>query len=164
MKKLLLTTIMIASLNAEGISGLFSEGQKNFGFGLSSSSGFGENYTVVGASFNYFLLNNLSTGIGYQGWFGASPKIHEVNIPVTYYYPLNDQYHPYFGGFYKHTFIGDSDKYDTKDYDTYGGRIGIAVTMGSNVYMQAGWVQEYRTHGDDNQNDGYPEVSMGFVF
>jgi hypothetical protein len=164
MKKLLLLPLIVISLNAADISTLFSKGQKNFGFGLGSSSGFGENYTVVSASLNYFIQDNLSVGAGYQGWFGADPKINEISIPVTYYYPLNAQYHPYIGGIYRHTFIGDSDIYDTEDYDVFGGRIGVAMTMGRNTYMQIGWVQEYRTHGDDSQDEGYPEISMGFVF
>ena len=160
MKKLLLTAIMIGSLQAEGISGLFSQGQKNFGFGVGSSSGYGNNYTVVSANFNYFVQNNISMGIGYQGWFGGDPKISDISIPVTYYIPLNEQYHPYVGAIYRHTFIEEP----YEDYNVYGGRIGIAMTMGSNTYMQVGWVQEHRTQGDESQDEGYPEVSMGFVF
>ncbi len=160
MKKLLLLPIMIASLQAADLSALFSKGQKNFGFGLGSSSGFGENYTVVSASFNYFVQDNISAGIGYQGWFGADPKINEISIPVTYYFPLNGQYHPYVGGIYRHTFIEEP----YEDYNVFGGRIGLAMTMGNNTYMQVGWVQEHRTHGDASQDEGYPEVSMGFVF
>jgi hypothetical protein len=155
---------MIATLHAGGISTLFNQGQKNFGFGISSSRGFGNNYTVVGANFNYFVLESLSAGIGYNGWFGHDPKIHEVTIPVTYYYTFTPQYHPYIGGLYRHTFIGDSDSYNTEDYDVYGARIGLAITMGGNTYMQLGWVQEHRTHGDESDDEGYPEVSMGFVF
>ncbi len=160
MKKLLLSTIMIASLQAEGISTLFSQGQKNFGFGLGSSSGYGSNYTVVNASFNYFVQNNISMGIGYQGWFGGDPKINQISIPVTYYHPLNAQYHPYVGATYSHTFIDEP----YEDYDVIAGRIGIAMTMGSNTYMTIGWVQEHRTKGDESSDEGYPQVSMGFVF
>ena len=160
MKKLLLLPIMIASLNAADISTLFSQGQKNFGFGVGASSGYGTDYTVVGANFNYFIQNNLSVGIGYQGYFGGDPKINELSIPLTYYYPLNTQYHPYIGGIYRHTFIDEP----YEDYDVIGGRVGIAMTMGENTYMQVGWVQEHRTHGDDEQDKGYPEISMGFVF
>ncbi len=161
MKKLLLTAIMIGSLNAEGLTGLFSQGQKNFGFGVSSGSSFNSDYTIVSASFNYFIQNNISAGIGYQGWFGGDPKINEISIPVTYYYPLSELYHPYVGAIYRHTFV-DSDLID--DYDVIGGRIGVAMTMGNNTYAQFGWVQEHRTHGSDSQDEGYPEISMGFVF
>ena len=172
MKKLLLLPIMsvlacpwgIASLHAANLSALFSQGQKNFGFGVGASSGFGENYTVVSANLNYFIQDNISAGVGYQGWFGADPKINEISIPITYYHPLSEQYHPYVGAIYRHTFVGDSDKYNTEDYNVFGGRVGVAMTMGSNAYMQVGWVQEHRTHGDDSQNEGYPEVSMGIVF
>ena len=160
MKKLLLLPIMIASLHAADLSTLFSKGQKNFGFGVGSSSGYGSDYTVVSASFNYFVQNNISMGIGYQGWFGGDPKISDISIPITYYLPLNQQYHPYVGAIYRHTFIEEP----YEDYNVYGGRIGIAMTMGNNAYMQVGWVQEHRTQGDQSQDEGYPEVSMGFLF
>ena len=160
MKKLLLLPIMIASLNATDLSSIFSAGQKNFGFGLSSSSGYGNNYTVVSASMNYFVQDNLAVGAGYQGWFGGDPKINELSIPVTYYFPLNAQYHPYVGAIYRHTFI----EAPYEDYNVYGGRVGVAMTLGEHAYMQAGWVQERRTIGEQSETDGYPEVSMGFVF
>jgi len=160
MKKLLLTAIMISALNAEGISGLFSQGQKNFGFGVGSSSGYGSDYTVVNASLNYFVQNNISMGVGYQGWFGGDPKINQISIPVTYYHPLSAQYHPYIGATYSHTFIEEP----YEDYDVIAGRVGIAMTMGANTYVTIGWVQEHRTKGDESSDDGYPQVSMGFVF
>ena len=161
MKKLIFTTLFVANLlYGEGLSTLFSHGQKNFGFSVGSSSSFGNDYTVIGASFSYFVQDNLSLGVGYQGYFGDDPKINDLSLPVTYYYPLNEQYHPYIGAIYRHTFI--SDGYD--DYDVYGGRVGVAMTMGGNSFASFGWVQEHRSHGEIDEDDGYPEANIGFVF
>jgi len=42
---------------------------------------------------------------------------------VTYYIPLEGNYKPYVGLIYRHIFI---DK-PYRDYDAYGGRVGIAI-------------------------------------
>ena len=160
MKKLLAMSLIASSLIAADFSTIFSKGQKNFGFGVGSSSGYGNTYTVVSATLNYFVQDNISAGIGYQGWFGDSPKINELSIPVTYYHPYDEKYHPYIGATYRHTFIDEP----YEDYDVYAGRVGIAAIMGENAYVSAGWVQEHRTHGGESEDKGYPEVSMGFVF
>ena len=165
MKKLVWLVMLVSLLSAdeyrEEISeGLFSQGQKNFGFVVGASSGYGEDYTVVGANINYFVIDNLSMGLGYQGWFGGDPSIHEFNIPITYYYPYSDNYHPYFGAMYKHTFIDAP----YEDYNVYGGRIGLAMQAGGSSYISFGWVQEYRDYGKKSESEGYPEISMGIVF
>jgi hypothetical protein len=153
----LLPLLVALNLQAEG---LFSAGQKNFGFSAGSSTGFGNTYTVIGANFNYFVQDGLSVGVGYQGWFGDDPKINEINIPITYYYEYTPQYYPYMGFRYAHTSI--SDGYD--DYNTYGARVGLAMSFGNNSYMSVGWVQDYREKDGDSDSDGYPEVSMGIAF
>jgi hypothetical protein len=161
MKKLLSISLLSASLlSGAGLSTIFSQGQKNFGFSVGSSSGFGNDYTVVGASFSYFVRDDIALGVGYQGYFGDDPKINEVSTTATYYYPFSEQYHPYIGAVYRHTFIDDP----YEDYDVIGGRAGIAMSMGNNAYMSIGWIQEHRTHGEDSSDEGYPEVSVGFTF
>jgi len=157
MKKILLLATVALSLNA-GV--LFKSGQKNFGFSAGSSTGFGNTYTVIGANFNYFVQDDLSVGVGYQGWFGNDPKINELSIPITYYYPYSDQYHPYAGFRYSHTFIDDP----YEDYNVYGIRAGLAMAFGANSFMSIGWVQDYRESDGKSDSEGYPEISMGFAF
>lgn len=141
-------------------AGVFDSGQKNVALTVGAGSGFNNNYTIVGVSANYFALNGLSVGLGYRGWFGASPTLNEVDVPVTYYVPLESKVRPYVGTFYRRTFI--SGNYD--DYDMLGARAGISVVQG-NGYISAGWVQEWYSQdsGGDNSN-GYPEIAAGMSF
>ncbi len=158
MKKIIVMLFLTIYLNA---GGLFSVGHKNFGFSIGSSSGYGNTYTVVGINANYFVTDNLSIGGGYQGWFGDDPKLNEISIPVTYYLPTQSIYKPYAGAIYRHTFI--SKPY--KDYDAYGGRLGVAIVTGGNSFMTIGWVQEYYDDGQGGSDSrGYPEISAGFTF
>ncbi len=158
MKQLISILILSQAIYA---SGIFSVGHKNFSFSIGSSSGYGNTYTVVGINGNYFVTDNLSLGLGYQGWFGKDPKINEISIPLTYYIPLESSFSPYIGAIYRHTFI---DK-PYEDLNIYGGRIGVALHSGANSFISIGWVQEYydNTSGGDNSR-GYPEISAGFSF
>lgn len=159
MKKLSIIVLTALSLNA---GGMFAVGHKNVSFSAGASSAYGNDYTVIGVNAHYFITNEVSVGIGYQGWFGSDPGITELSIPVTYYLPLESAtFTPYVGGIYRHTFIDDP--YD--GYDVYGGRVGVAIRQGSNGYMAIGWVQEY-LEGADGTDDsrGYPEISVGFSF
>jgi hypothetical protein len=157
MKKIAAVLLMASTMYG---GGLFSVGHKNFGFSLGSSTGYGNTYTVVGLNANYFISDNLSIGAGYNGWFGGDPKINEINIPVTYYFPLESNYKPYGGIIYRHTFIDDP----YNDYDVFGVRVGVAIVTGSNAFMSIGWVQERYDDGINSESRGYPELNAGFTF
>jgi len=156
MKKVVLIVATVVALQA----GVFDAGSKNVALTVGSGSGFNSTYTIVGVAANYFALNGLSVGVGYRGWFGASPTLNEVDVPVTYFLPLKSRIRPYGGVFYRHTFIGG----DYSDYETYGARAGISYLQG-NGYLSAGWVQEwYSISNGDDSSRGYPEISAGFSF
>ena len=158
MKKTALAATLL--LSAALYAGVFDKGQKNVALTVGSGSGYNSNYTIVGLTANYYMMNGLSVGLGYRGWFGGSPTINELDIPVTYVLPLPGKIRPYIGGFYRRTFIGG----DYRDYDTYGGRAGISVVQG-NGYISAGWVQEwYSIDNGDDSSRGYPEISAGMSF
>jgi len=159
MKKIILISLLtLSTLSAEGV---FSVGHKNFGFTLGSSSSFGNTYTVVGATVNYFILDNISVGTEYKGFFGSDPKIQQLTVPVTYHLPLeHTTYKPYLGAFYNHTFINEP----FSDYNIYGGRAGLSMQTSPNSFVSFGWVQEFSNDGDDVKSQGYPEVSGGFSF
>ena len=141
-------------------AGMFDSGTKSLSVTVGSGSGFDTTYTIVGVSVNYFALNGLSAGIGYRGWFGGTPTMSELDLPVTYYLPLQRDIRPYAGGFYRHTFISG----DYTDYDTYGARAGIAYVQGRG-FIAAGWVQEwYSSSNGDDSSRGYPEISGGVSF
>ena len=159
MKKIiLLTSILLTNIVAQDI---FSEGNKNLGFTLGSSNNFNQTYTIAGVNVNYFILDNLSLGTDYKGFFGASPSIHQITVPVTYHLPLeNTTYKPYLGAFFNRTFLEEP----FNDYSIYGGRAGFSIQTSINSFMSLGWVQEFKNNGEDIENQGYPEISAGFSF
>lgn len=157
-KALLITVLIISNILAQNP---FSKGNKSINLTLGSSTNFNKNYTVVGVNVNYFILDDISVGTDYKGYFGASPSIHQVTVPVTYHIPLeNTTYKPYLGAFYNHTFL----EKPFKNYDIYGGRIGFSIQTSINSFMSLGWVQEFGNSGDNIKNEGYPEISAGFSF
>jgi len=158
MKKILLILLMVNALSAEGI---FSVGSKNVGLTVGTDNSFGNTYTVLGATVNYFVIDNLSVGASYQAYLGGDPQINQVTVPVTYYLPLeNMAFRPYLGGFYNQTFIEDP----FEDYNIYGGRAGVSMQISNNSFMSLGWVQEFSSSANNRDNQGYPEFSAGLFF
>jgi len=154
-KILLMMFLLISTLNASP----FEKGSTNVGLslgtGTSSFSRETNYYTIIGVSGGVFVMDGLNVGLGYRGWFGASPSINEVMIPVTYYLPLK-KVQPYIGPFYQHTFIEGRD-----DYDSYGYRLGAAFNASRNSYGAIGFVHEFYSTGGDNI---YPEILFGVSF
>ena len=158
MKTLILTLLLTSSLFSEGV---FSAGNKNIGLTVGADNSFGTTHTVLGANVNYFIVDNLSIGASYQAFLGGDPSINQVTVPVTYHVPLEGTtYRPYLGAFYNQTFIDDP----YKDYNIYGGRVGLSLQTSLNSFMSFGWVQEFSTSSDNVKKQGYPEVSAGFSF
>jgi outer membrane protein W len=157
-KTILLFLTLITTIFGEGV---FSVGNKSFGFTLGSSSNFNESYTVVGVNVNYFIVDNLSVGTEYKGFFGASPSIHQITVPVTYHLPLeNMTYKPYIGAFFNQTFL----EKPLNNYNIYGGRVGLSIQTSINSFISLGWVQEFGNNGNSIKNQGYPEMSGGLSF
>jgi len=165
MKKVLVITLLLLSmLHAD----IFLKGGKTVGVTLGSGSvNYGrfkgtENYTILGVSGSYFVMDDLSVGLGYRHWFGGSPSIDEVTVPVTYFVPIHPKYRPYGGVFYRRVFMGDG--FD--DDSVYGVRAGLTVRLSSRSYFGVGWVQEYYDDcsGRDECSSGYPEALFSFSF
>ena len=158
MKKIILAILTTTTIYAGGV---FSIGSKNVGLTVGSDNSLGNNYTVIGANVNYFVVDNLSLGASYQMFLGGTPDIQQLNVPVTYYLPLeNTTYRPYLGAFYNHTFIDEP--YD--DANIYGGRAGVSLQTSPSSFMSFGWVQEFSKNGEESESRGYPEVTGGFSF
>lgn len=165
MNKILFIVLMIFPLlHAD----LFVKGDKTVGIALGSGSvdysgrKGTENYTILGVSGSYFIMNNLSVGIGYRHWFGGSPSVDEVTVPVTYFMPIDPKYRPYGGVFYRRVFMGSG--YD--DNNVYGVRAGLTIRVSPQSYIGMGWVQEYYDDCDQRGDctSGYPEVLFSFSF
>jgi len=161
--KILLALLLISSISK---AELFEKG--NLGFGAIIGSGSitvgrsVQNYAIAGLSAEYFVIENLSVGLGYMGWFGATPSLNQLTIPVNYYVPLNQKYRPYFGAFVRETFV--STGYD--DYTSYGAKGGLAYKMSRTSYLGIAIVGEF--YGDNTiykeSSNYYPEITFAFLF
>jgi len=139
---------------------VFDEGTMGAAVTVGSGTGYNSTYTILGISANYFMLNGLSVGVGYRGWFGGTPTMNEIDLPVTYYVPLKSNVRPYGGVFYRYTFVSG----DYSDYNTYGARAGISYVQGRG-YFAAGWAQEWYENAEGNKGtNGYPEIMAGISF
>jgi hypothetical protein len=162
MRKIILGIFLSGTIYAGGI---FSIGHKNISITAGSDSVYGKDYTLLGISAKYMVIDNLSFGLSYHTWLGADPSINQFTFPITYHIPMNfGGVSPYLGGFYSFTKVGEDKNYDYDDYDSYGGRVGITLQTSPNSYMSIGWVQEVTENGDDTSTRGYPEVSAGISF
>ncbi len=141
-------------------AGVFEGGSKNLSLTVGSGTGFNSTYTIIGVTGSYFMVNGLAVGVGYRGWFGGTPTMNEIDLPLTYFMPLQREIRPYVGGLYRYTFVSD----DYSDYSTYGIRGGLSYSEG-NSYMAIGWVQEwYSADNGAESSRGYPEISAGISF
>lgn len=154
--------LFFASLHAD----MFSKGNVGAGIVIGAASvdinNETKNYTLLGANVDYFMIDNLSVGVGYTQWFSNSPDISQLTIPLTYYFPIDDTFRPYAGAFYRHTFMGKP--YD--DYNSFGARGGVAVEISKNAYIGAGLVQEYYDNCSNFKecSSTYSEVIVVFIF
>ena len=122
-----------------------------------------QNYTILGVSADYFVMDDLAVGIGYRGWFGGTPTLNEFTIPLTYYIPVNQKVRPYIGAFVRETIV--SDGYD--NYESYGARVGVAISVVKNSYIGIGWITERQlscAKWQDDCTSSYPEVVFALSF
>jgi len=155
MKKIIL--LLFATTLLMHAEGAFSLGHKYFSFNISQDN----DYTVVGAQVNYYMVDNLSAGVGVTTWLGDKPSITSFTLPVTYYMPLESSIRPYVGLFARYTLV--SGDYD--NYSSFGGRAGLVLDVSPSTYTYAGWVQV--KHNGDNlidSSEGYPEFGFGISF
>jgi hypothetical protein len=161
-KKLILALMLLGSFVSADI---FEKGRSNVGVSLGAGSSYGNTYTLVGVSGNYFLVNNLALGMAYRGWFGASPTQNELSLGANYYLPISEKFRPYLGAFARETFISDHD-----DFSSYGARAGVAITMSSNSYVSVGYAYEEYSNCVEILNrskscsSSYPEVVFALSF
>ncbi len=163
MKKFLLGLFLVSSLMGD----MFSQGSTSIGVKLGGASIGNEDYTIVGLSGNYFVINDLSVGLGYEKWFSGDPDIDKVTIESTYFIPVSKQFRPYLGLLARRIFISGEDRLGRSFNDTnaYGYRAGVAFVQ-DRLLISAGIVQEkYDTsEGIFNDTETYLEVVVGFTF
>lgn len=158
MKLALFTALLLLANVAH--SATLSAHSKSVGIKLSSANIGQESYTIVGASINYFAMDNLSVGAGLEYWFSGSPSVSKATLDSTYYIPLNEEFKPYAGLLYSHYFIENNES-----VGAYGYRAGIAYIK-SPMLLSAGIKQEKFTSDDGPFRDDDPtaELVVGFSF
>ena len=160
MKLFLLVFLVFSTLSH---ADFFKKGDSGVGIVLGAGSSNGDSYSVVGVSADYFVLDGLSIGAGYRGWFGIDPSINQLTVSGNYYIPVTKKFHPYIGGFVRETFVSGED-----DYESYGARGGIAITMSPNSYMSFGYI--YEEYGNCTEtifrecSNSYPELVFSLAF
>jgi hypothetical protein len=138
----------------------FNKGSKGIAIKVSGASIGRENYTIVGASANYFVIDNLSVAGGYEYWFSGSPSVSKLSAESTYFIPMTEKFRPYLGALYSHYFISGS-----SDSDTLGYRAGIAY-LNSPMILSLGIKQEKFLDDRDifSGADTTTELLVGFSF
>jgi hypothetical protein len=147
------------SLNAS--SNVFSKNSVSLGVKLGSASIGNQDYTILGLSGNYFIIDNLSVGLGYEKWYSGNPDIQKATVESTYFIPASEAVRPYLGLFYRRIMIDDG----LDDINAYGYRAGVAFVQGRLVFS-AGIVQE-RYESDRvffNDTETYMEAAVGITF
>lgn len=141
------------------------QGRSRLGFagGASAFTG-GPTTFYLGATYGYFVVDNLELGIDALFLFGGDPGFMLRTGPaLTFIVPFESEVQPYIGAFYRHWFIPDS---TFLDQDTIGGKLGIILR--SSVFLQVGIVVEhFVSECNDELEDCtviYPELGFSIGF
>lgn len=145
--------------------GPFAQGRLRISLLLGGGTSFNDDYLILGGGVGYNLVDGLELSLNGAAWLIGDPFLATVTPGLTYAFVMVPQAHPYLGVFYRHYFIGDG----FEDLDTYGGRVGVYLTVGQHGFVGAGVVYERRFDCDEDVlwrecDQWYPEVTVAFVF
>ncbi len=172
MKKLILLMALVLSLYSGTLSSgggalsasskVFSKNSITVGVKLGSASIGNEDYTILGLSGSYFVLDNLSVGLGYEKWYSGDPYIQKMTMESTYFIPVSEEIRPYLGLLYRRIMIDDG---RDADVNAYGYRAGVAFVKDRLVFS-VGIVQErYESNRIlFNDTQTYIEATVGITF
>jgi hypothetical protein len=142
-------------------AGVFLKGGSNISLIVGSGRAFNDNYTVIGAGYNYYILDGLSLGLRAETWTGGSPSINKYSPQMQYVFQVATL-QPYMGAFYRKTIIDGFD-----DLDSVGYRAGLYFDTKSNVYLSVGVVaEEYQDCIESiyvSCSDTYPEIVLSIA-
>ncbi|MCP4290400.1 MAG: hypothetical protein GY780_01025 [bacterium] len=143
-------------------AGPYAKGSKHVSLVGGMGSSYGETYAIIGGGISYYLADGLSVGFSGEGWFLADPTIWKIAPDIRYTVWQMDRFKPYVGAFYRRTFMGN----DYNDYNSWGGRAGVAYRQGG-TYLSLGMVYEEYLNCNDTFLDcstTYPEIGVWFAF
>lgn len=159
MKFIIFLALVLSTISS---ADFFEKGRSSVGVVLGAGSSNSESYTVIGVSGDYFIVDGLSIGGGYRGWFGSDPVLNQLTFSSNYYIPLHHKFRPYVGAFVRETFVKNED-----DYESYGARAGVSMAVSKNAYASFGWVGERFSNCDSDSyecTNSYPEVVFSLAF
>jgi hypothetical protein len=143
---------------------LFGQGRTHASVTGGYASFNNKDYFVLGLGAGYNLLDGLEAGMGGEVWTGSKPNIYTVSPQLNYFLPLDFQWKPYLGGFYKKTFY----QTDFKNLDSAGARAGLAFPLATHAYATAGIVYEKFLNCDSSIytscSQTYPEFGIALSY
>lgn len=156
LRNIFLILVLAMSLQAD----MFNKGNASVGIKLGGASIGDEDYNIIGLGGSYFVMDDLSVGLGYERWFSGTPTIQKLTVESTYFLPIDKTFRPYAGLIYRRILISDG----YNDTNAYGYRAGIAMVQ-DRLLISAGIVQEkYESRqGFLDSTETYAEVVIGFT-
>jgi hypothetical protein len=123
-----------------------------------------DNYLLIGGGLGFYVVDGLELGFDYQAWASGSPSVQQFGPEIRYVLHFVETLKPYFGAFYRHSFVADH-----PDVDGIGFRAGLYYAPETaRAYFGGGFVYERLI---DCANDAqfqcdyaYPEASFGVSF
>jgi len=148
---------------AAGMEGMFGQGRTHFLLEVGNGYAFNNNYLILGAGVNYYVLNGLGVGLSYENWSGSGPGINKISPSVQYVFYQASSIKPYVGMFYRHATVSG-----LAAINSAGARAGVYIASGSHSAIGIGFVQESylncQTAVYARCSESYPEISFTFGF
>ena len=145
--------------------GPFKKGKIRVGFYGGAGSTYNQTYLILGGGVGYYLLNGFEAGVDVEGWLLQDPLFWKVTPQVRYVLWKMNPIKPYAGVFWRKTFVTGDNPLHLPDYNSYGGRLGIAYRKGGS-FLAVGAV--YEKFEDDVFSDDtdvwYPEIAFWISF
>lgn len=158
-----LSLVLLLLIPLESSANMFGQGEKRISFLLGRGQAFGDDYTILGLGFGYYVYDGLELGINWDSWQGGEPEINQITPEVRYVFRNQSSVDPYVGALYRWTSISGFD-----DETAYGFRAGVYISAGRRSYIGIGAAYVETTSCDEQVyvscSDTYPEFSFAITF
>jgi len=160
---MLLLLSVTAHAASDSASRPFAAGNARLSVAFGGAAAFNRDYSVFGLGAAYFVADGIEVGLDAEQWFGNSPHIEQVSPQIKVVVSTEGKIKPYVGAFYRRTYIENY-----RDLDTVGGRAGVYVVAGRNMYFGAGLAQDVHLNCDRTVYasclETFPELLVAVMF
>ncbi len=143
-------------------AGPFDQGRMSFSLIAGAGTAFNQNYTVIGAGIDYFVIDGLQLGLDAQFWTGGDRSIYKLSPQARYVFDTGSALQPYVGVFYRKAYIENFD-----NLASVGGRAGVYLRSNSNYNLSIGYVYEQYQNCDNtifnDCSNSYPELVLSIA-